>query len=75
MLRTRAGVPGMIRSDDPLVYFRRRHLRDEVELAIGRSAVRVILALITLALGAALALSGSAHARDLADVLRWLPTF
>jgi len=75
MPRTRAGVPEMIRSDDPLVYFRRRRVRDEVELAIGRSAVRVILALITLALGAALALSGSTHARDLVDALRALPTF
>ena len=65
----------MIRSDDPLVYFRRRRLRDEMELAIGLSAVRVILALIALALGAALTLSGSAHARDIADALRWLPKF
>jgi hypothetical protein len=65
----------MIRSNDPLVHFRRRHVRDEVELVIGRSAARVILALITLALGAALALSGSAHARVLADLLRWLPAF
>jgi hypothetical protein len=65
----------MIRSNDPLVHFRRRHVRDEVELVIGRSAARVILALITLALGAALALSGSAHARALADLLRRLPAF
>jgi hypothetical protein len=65
----------MIRSNDPLVHFRRRHVRDEVELVIGRSAARVILALITLALGAALALSGSAHARALADLLSRLPAF
>jgi hypothetical protein len=65
----------MTRSEDPLVHFRRRHLRDEVELVIGRSAVRVILALLTFALGAALALSGSAHGRDLVEIIRRLPTF
>jgi len=46
----------MIQSDNPLLHFRFRHLRDEVELVIGRSAVRVILALITLALALASAL-------------------
>jgi hypothetical protein len=65
----------MIHSENPLLHFRCRHLRDEVELVIGRSAVRVILALITLALGAALALSGSGHARDVMDVIRRLPAF
>jgi hypothetical protein len=65
----------MIHSENPLLHFRCRHLRDEVELVIGRSAVRVILALITLALGAALALSGSEHARAVTDVIRRLPSF
>jgi len=65
----------MTRNDDPLLRFRRRHLRDEVELVIGRSAVRVILALLSFALAAALALSGSAHARDVLDILRRLPSF
>ena len=37
----------MTRSDNPLLHFRCRHLRDEVELVIGKSAVRVILALLT----------------------------
>jgi hypothetical protein len=60
---------------DPLLHFRWRHLRDEVELVIGRSAVRVILALITLALGAALALSGSAPGRDIVEIIRRLPPF
>jgi hypothetical protein len=46
-----------------------------VELVIGRSAVRVILALITLALAAALTLSGSAHGRDMVEILRRLPPF
>ena len=46
----------MIQSDNPLLHFRCRHLRDEVELVIGRSAVRVILALITLALALASAM-------------------
>ena len=65
----------MTRSDDPLLHFRCRHLRDEVELVIGRSAVRVILALLSFALAAALAFSGSAHARDVVDILRRLPSF
>jgi len=65
----------MTRSNDPLLHFRCRHLRDEVELVIGRSAVRVLLALLSFALAAALALSGSARARDIADVLRRLPSF
>jgi hypothetical protein len=63
----------MIRSENPLLHFRRRHLRNEVELVIGGSAVRVILALITVALAAALALSGTGHAREIVDALRWLP--
>ena len=63
----------MTRSDNPLLHFRCRHLRDEVELVIGRSAVRVILALLSFALAAALALSGKTYARDIADVLRRLP--
>ena len=65
----------MTRNEDPLLHFRRRHLRDEVELVIGRSAVRVILALLTFALGAALALSGSAHGRDIVEIIRRLPPF
>jgi hypothetical protein len=65
----------MIRSKDPLLHFRRRHLRDEVELVIGRSAVRVILALLTVALGAALALSGADHGRDIVELIRRLPPF
>jgi hypothetical protein len=63
----------MTRNDDPLLHFRCRHLRDEVELVIGRSAVRVILALLSFALAAALALSGSGRARDVVDILRRLP--
>ena len=65
----------MIRNNDPLVYFRRRHLRDEIELAIGRSAVRVILAVITLALASALAWSGDGTAHAVTNALRWLPAF
>jgi hypothetical protein len=65
----------MVRNENPLLHFRCRHLRNEVELVIGRSAVRVILGLITLALGVALALSGSENAKDIADVIRRLPTF
>ena len=65
----------MTRSEDPLLHFRFRHLRDEVELVIGKSAVRVILALLTFALAAALALTGSAHGRDIAEILRRLPQF
>ena len=51
-----SGDSRVIQSDNPLLHFRFRHLRDEVELVIGRSAVRVILALITLALALASAL-------------------
>ena len=65
----------MTRNEDPLLHFRRRHLRDEVELVIGRSAVRVILALLTFALGAALALTGSANGRDIVEMIRRLPSF
>jgi len=65
----------MTRSDNPLLHFRCRHLRDEVELVIGRSAVRVILALLSFALAAALALFGSDHARTFVDVLGRLPSF
>jgi hypothetical protein len=63
----------MIHSDNPLVHFRRRRSRNEVELVIGRSAVRVILALITLALAATLALTGAGHARVVVDALGRLP--
>ena len=62
-------------SEDPLLHFRRRHLRNEVELVIGRSAVRVILALLTFALAGALALSGSANGRDIVEIIRRLPSF
>ena len=65
----------MTRIEDPLLHFRCRHVRDEVELVIGKSAVRVILALLTFALGAALALSGSAHGRDIVEMIRRLPPF
>jgi hypothetical protein len=65
----------MIRSENPLLHFRCRRLRNEVELVIGRSAVRVILAIITLALGAVLARSGSGHARDILDLIGRLPSF
>jgi len=65
----------MTRSEDPLLHFRFRHLRDEVELVIGKSAVRVILALLTFALAAALALTGSAHGRDIVEIIRRLPQF
>jgi hypothetical protein len=60
---------------DPLLHFRWRHLRDEVELDIGTSAARVILGLLTFALAAALVLSGSAHARDIVELIRRLPLF
>jgi hypothetical protein len=69
----RAGVPEMIRSDNPLLHVRRRHLRDETEVVIGRSAARVILGAITLALAIALALSGSDHAKDIIELIRRLP--
>jgi hypothetical protein len=62
-------------SEDPLLHFRYRRLRNEVELVIGRSAVRVILALLTITLAAALALSGSGHGRDIVEVIRRLPPF
>ncbi len=65
----------MTGNEDPLLHFRRKHLRDEVELVIGRSAVRVILALLTFALAAALALSGSAAGRDIVEIIRRLPSF
>jgi len=65
----------MTRSEDPLLHFRCRHLRDEVELVIGKSAVRVILALLTFALGVALALSGTGHGRDVVEIIRRLPSF
>jgi hypothetical protein len=65
----------MTGSEEPLLRFRRKHLRDEVELVIGRSAVRVILALLTVAVGAALALSGKAHGQDIVEILRRLPSF
>ena len=65
----------MTRNEDPLLHFRRRHLRDEVELVIGRSAVRVILALITFALAGALALSGSSQGRDIVEIIRRLQSF
>ena len=65
----------MTSSEDPLLHFRYRRLRNEVELVIGRSAVRVILALLTLALAAALALSGSSHGRDITEIIRQLPPF
>ena len=65
----------MTGNEDPLLHFRRRHLRDEVELVIGRSAVRVILAVLTFALAAALALSGSANGRDIVEIIRRLPSF
>ncbi len=65
----------MTRNEDPLLHFRRRHLRDEVELVIGRSAVRVILALLTFALAAALALTGAANGRDIVEMIRRLPSF
>jgi len=63
----------MTHNDNPLVYFRRRRPRTETEILIGRSAVRVILAVITLALAAALALTGSEHAREVLDLIRRLP--
>jgi hypothetical protein len=65
----------MTGKDDPLLHFRRRHLRDEVEVLIGRSAVRVILALVTLALAAVLGWSDAKHGRDLVDIIRRLPSF
>jgi len=65
----------MIHSENPLLHFRRRRSRNEVELVIGRSAVRIILALLTGALGTALALTGSGHAHDVIEMIRRLPPF
>jgi hypothetical protein len=65
----------MTGKDDPLLHFRRRHLRDEVEVLIGRSAVRVILGLVTLALAAVLGWSDAKYGRDLVDIIRRLPSF
>jgi len=65
----------MTRNDDPLLHFRLRHLRDEVEVVIGRSAVRLILALLSFALAAALALSGATQGRDIVEIIRRLPSF
>jgi hypothetical protein len=65
----------MTRSEDPLLRFRCRHLRDDMELVIGKSAVRVILAVLTFALAAALVLSGSAQGRDIVEIIRRLPSF
>jgi hypothetical protein len=47
---------------------------NDVELVIGRSAVRVILVLVTLAIAAALALTGSDHARAFVSSIARLPT-
>ena len=65
----------MIHSENPLLHFRRRRPRNEVELVIGRSAVRIILALLTVVLGTALALTGSSHAHDVLEMIRRLPPF
>ncbi|MCU1381799.1 MAG: hypothetical protein JWL71_496 [Acidobacteria bacterium] len=65
----------MTGKDDPLLHFRRRHVRDEVEVLIGRSAVRVIVALVTLAFAAAFGWSDPKHARDLIEMIRRLPSF
>ena len=65
----------MIHSENPLLHFRRRRSRNEVELVIGRSAVRIIVAFLTVALGIALALTGSGHARDVLEAIRRLPPF
>jgi hypothetical protein len=75
MPQMRAGVATMIHSENPLLHFRRRRSRNEVELVIGRSAVRIILALLTVALGTALALTGSGHAHEVLEVIRRLPSF
>jgi hypothetical protein len=64
----------MTGKDDPLLHFRRRHVRDEVEVLIGRSAARVILALLTLALAAAFSWSDPKHAREWIEMVRRLPT-
>jgi len=65
----------MIHSENPLLHFRRRRARNEVELVIGRSAVRIIIALLTVALATALALTGTGHARDVLEMIRRLPPF
>jgi hypothetical protein len=65
----------MIHSENPLLHFRRRRSRNEIELVIGRSAVRIILAILTVALAGALALTGSGHAHDLIEAIRRLPPF
>ena len=65
----------MIHSENPLLHFRRRRSRNEVELVIGRSAVRIIVALLTIALGVALALTGSSHTYDVLEAIRRLPRF
>jgi hypothetical protein len=64
----------MVRNENPLLHFRCRHLRNEVELVIGRSAVRVILGLITLAFGVALGLTGAEKAKGIVELIRRLPT-
>ena len=65
----------MIHSEDPLLHVRCRHVRDEVELVVGRSAERVIVMVITLAAAALLAASGAERASALADVIRRLAAF
>jgi hypothetical protein len=65
----------MTGKDDPLLHFRRKHVRDEVEVLIGRSAVRLILAVLTFALAAAFGWSDARYGRELLDVvLRRLPS-
>ena len=65
----------MIHSENPLLHFRRRRSRHEVELVIGRSAVRIVIALLTVGLAIALALTGSGHAHDVLEAIRRLPPF
>ena len=65
----------MIHSENPLLPVRRRRSRNEVELVIGRSAVRIIVALLTVALAIALALTGSSHTQDVLEMIRRLPPF
>ena len=65
----------MVRNENPLLHFRCRRVRNEVELVIGRSAVRVILALLAFALGVALALTGAENAKATVDLIRRLPSF
>ena len=52
-----------------------RHVTIVAPLVIGRSAVRIIVAFLTVALGIALALTGSGHARDVLEAIRRLPPF